>query len=80
MTDLLSQLRKMVTPLKIKLNEPNAPFLANLAMSFMSILSKEYADTLAANKEKEKLDHYLVGTGPYIFKKYKKDIDSLHCK
>ena len=59
--------------IKIKLNEPNAPFLANLAMSFMSILSKEYADTLAANKEKEKLDHYPVGTGPYIFKKYKKD-------
>ena len=53
--------------IKIKLNEPNAPFLANLAMSFMSILSKEYADALAANKEKEKLDHYPVGTGPIHF-------------
>ncbi len=57
----------------IILNRPEAPFLANLAMSFMSILSKEYADFLAAKGEKEKIDHYPVGTGPFMFKKYVKD-------
>lgn len=57
----------------IKLNRPEAPFLANLAMSFMSILSKEYADHLDKKGEKDKIDHFPVGTGPFIFKKYVKD-------
>ncbi|WP_286789657.1 ABC transporter substrate-binding protein, partial [Thioclava sp. UBA3469] len=32
---------------KFTLSEPNAPFLADLAMDFASIMSKEYADKLA---------------------------------
>ena len=32
---------------KFTLNQPEAPFLANLAMDFASIMSKEYADKLA---------------------------------
>jgi dipeptide transport system substrate-binding protein len=32
---------------KITLNEPNAPMIANLGMDFASIVSKEYADQLA---------------------------------
>lgn len=31
---------------KFTLNQPEAPFLANIAMPFASIVSKEYADTL----------------------------------
>lgn len=58
---------------EITLSRPEAPFLANLAMSFMSILSKEYADYLAKADQKEKIDHFPVGTGPFIFKKYVKD-------
>ncbi|MCO4794576.1 MAG: ABC transporter substrate-binding protein [Bacteriovoracaceae bacterium] len=59
--------------LRIVLNQPEAPFLANMAMSFMSILSKEYADTLVKQNKKENIDNYPVGTGPYVYKKYKKD-------
>ena len=33
---------------KFVLSEPNAPIIANLAMDFASIVSKEYADKLAA--------------------------------
>ncbi len=31
---------------KFTLNQPEAPFLADLAMDFASIMSKEYADKL----------------------------------
>jgi len=58
---------------EIELNHPEAPFLANLAMSFMSILSKEYADQLEKQNKKEDIDNYPVGTGPFIFKSYEKD-------
>ena len=34
---------------KITLTEPNAPMIANLGMDFASIVSKEYADQLAAS-------------------------------
>lgn len=55
------------------LNKPEAPFLANLAMDFASILSKEYADQLLAKKSPEKIDFEPVGTGPFVFKRYVKD-------
>jgi dipeptide transport system substrate-binding protein len=58
---------------EITLNEAEAPFLANLAMSFMSVLSKEYADKLMAAGTAEKIDQEPVGTGPFIFKQYSKD-------
>jgi dipeptide transport system substrate-binding protein len=58
---------------QITLNWPEAPFLANMAMSFMSILSKEYGDHLSKKNKKSDIDHYPVGTGPFIFKKYVKD-------
>ena len=58
---------------KFVLNYPEAPFIANLAMGFSSILSKEYADQLAKNNKKSKIDHFPIGTGPFVFKTYKKD-------
>lgn len=58
---------------QIILNYPEAPFLANMAMSFMSITSKEYAESLLKKGEQDKFDHYPVGTGPFVFKKYIKD-------
>jgi dipeptide transport system substrate-binding protein len=57
----------------ITLNQPEAPFLANLAMSFMSILSAEYGDFLAKAGKKEEIDQIAVGTGPFTFNKYQKD-------
>ena len=58
---------------KFILSKPNAPFTANLAMDFASILSKEYADKLLETKTPEKLDHQPVGTGPFVFESYEKD-------
>ena len=55
------------------LARPEAPFLANLAMDFASILSQEYADFLIKNNTLEKIDFEPVGTGPFIFKIYVKD-------
>lgn len=58
---------------KIVLNQPEAPFLANLAMPFMSVLSKEYADKLTKDNKKEDIDQFPIGTGPFVFSKYQKD-------
>ncbi|MCB0412940.1 MAG: ABC transporter substrate-binding protein [Bdellovibrionales bacterium] len=58
---------------KFTLSKREAPFLANLAMGFMSILSKEYADKLLAAKTPELLDTQPIGTGPFIYQKYIKD-------
>ncbi|QDL94594.1 ABC transporter substrate-binding protein (plasmid) [Paroceanicella profunda] len=56
-----------------KLTRPEAPFLANLAMDFASILSEEYADTLDKEGRKEDLNQIPVGTGPFQFVAYQKD-------
>lgn len=58
---------------KIVLNKQEAPFLANMAMSFMSILSKEYADQLIKENKLGDIDNIPVGTGPFVFKSYQKD-------
>lgn len=51
-----------------------APFLANLAMDFASILSKEYAESLVkAGKDLETMNTNPIGTGPFVFKSYQKD-------
>ncbi|HLE10048.1 MAG: peptide ABC transporter substrate-binding protein [Bdellovibrionales bacterium RIFOXYD12_FULL_39_22] len=55
------------------LSQAEAPFLANLAMNFASILSAEYADKLAKSSQMEKIDNYPIGTGPFIFNSYQKD-------
>lgn len=74
MQSLIKEIEK-IDPYKIKivLTRPEAPFLANMAMSFMSILSKEYSEHLIKQNEKEKIDHDPVGTGPFVFKEYQKD-------
>ena len=58
---------------KVTLNQPEAPFLANVAMPFMSIVSKEYADALEAAGTKEDLNNAPIGTGPFKFVAYQKD-------
>ncbi|MDQ2066564.1 ABC transporter substrate-binding protein [Xinfangfangia sp. CPCC 101601] len=58
---------------KITLNSPEAPFLANIAMPFASIISKEYAETLEAAGTKEDLNNLPIGTGPFKFVAYQKD-------
>lgn len=58
---------------KFELSQPDAPFLANLAMDFASIISAEYGQVLEQKKMKDKIDTMPIGTGPFIFKRYVKD-------
>ena len=55
------------------LNEPEAPFLANMAMDFASILSAEYADQMLEAGSPETVDLNPVGTGPFQLVNYQKD-------
>lgn len=58
---------------RFKLKAPEAPFLANLAMDFASILSAEYADKMKAAGTAEVIDREPIGTGPFQFVSYQKD-------
>jgi dipeptide transport system substrate-binding protein len=58
---------------KFVLNKPEAPFLANMAMGFASIMSAEYAETMRAAGKEDKIDQLPVGTGPFQLVNYQKD-------
>jgi dipeptide transport system substrate-binding protein len=58
---------------EFKLRHRNAPFLQNLAMSFASIQSAEYAAALLARGAATELDTRPIGTGPFQFVGYEKD-------
>jgi dipeptide transport system substrate-binding protein len=58
---------------RVVLNEPEAPFLADLAMEFAGIQSKEYADAMLKAGTPEKIDQEPIGTGPYFLVQYQKD-------
>lgn len=55
------------------LNKVDAAFVQNLAMSFASILSAEYADQLLASGRASDINQHPVGTGPFVFQRYQKD-------
>jgi dipeptide transport system substrate-binding protein len=58
---------------KITLANPEAPFLANLAMPYAAIQSKEYADAMLKAGTPEKIDQDPIGTGPFSLVQYQKD-------
>ena len=58
---------------KFTLNKPEAPFIADLAMDFASILSKEYADKLEADGKMAQMNQMPLGTGPFTFVAYQQD-------
>ncbi|MGJ3702866.1 ABC transporter substrate-binding protein [Variovorax sp. AFSI2.2] len=58
---------------KIVLNQAEAPFLANLAMQYAGIQSKEYAIAMLKAGTPEKVDQDPVGTGPFYLVQYQKD-------
>jgi dipeptide transport system substrate-binding protein len=58
---------------KFVLNQPEAPFIANMGMDFASILSAEYADQMMQAGTPEQFDLQPVGTGPFQFVAYQKD-------
>lgn len=58
---------------KITLKKKEAPFIANLAMEFAAIVSKDYADHLLKEGKADDLAKKPVGTGPFVFEKWVKD-------
>jgi dipeptide transport system substrate-binding protein len=52
------------------LSRPEAPFLADLAMAFGSIVSAEYGQKLHAAGKDAQSTTQPIGTGPYMFKRY----------
>lgn len=71
---LIKDIRKVDDyTVQFELTEVNSPFLATLAMDFASIHSQEYADKLLKAGTPEQVDLKPIGTGPFLFKSYKKD-------
>jgi dipeptide transport system substrate-binding protein len=58
---------------KFVLNQPEAPFIANMGMDFASIMSAEYADQMMQAGTPEQVDLQPVGTGPFQLVAYQKD-------
>jgi len=58
---------------KITLNAPEAPFLANMAMPHNGVQSKEYAIAMLKAGTPEKIDQEPIGTGPFTLVQYQKD-------
>jgi dipeptide transport system substrate-binding protein len=58
---------------RFNLNRPEAPFIANMAMDFASILSAEYGDKMMSAGTPEMLNQAPIGTGPFQFVGYQKD-------
>lgn len=74
MPDLLAKIEKVDDyTVNFYLTRPEAPMLANLGMDFAVIQSAEYADAMMKAGTPEKLDQWPIGTGPFVFKGYKKD-------
>ncbi|WP_158155136.1 ABC transporter substrate-binding protein [Pseudomonas sp.] len=55
------------------LNHIDAAFVQNLAMSFASIQSAEYANQLLKQGKAADINQKPIGTGPFVFKRYQKD-------
>ncbi|MFF7709414.1 ABC transporter substrate-binding protein [Pseudomonas sp. NPDC007930] len=55
------------------LDHADAAFAADLAMSFASVQSAEYAAQLLAAGKPQQLNTLPVGTGPFVFSRYQKD-------
>ena len=74
MPDLVKSIEKVDDmTVKFVLNRPEAPFIANMAMDFASIVSKEYADKLTESGSISDLNQKPVGTGPFQFVAYQPD-------
>lgn len=72
--DLIKSVEKVDDlTVKFTLSRPEAPFMADLAMDFASILSKEYADKLEADGNMAQMNQMPLGTGPFAFVAYQPD-------
>jgi dipeptide transport system substrate-binding protein len=75
MPELIKSLEKVdAMTVRLTLTHPEAPILANLAMSAIgSVYSAEYAAQLQKAGKLEDLNTLPIGTGPFVFKSYQKD-------
>ncbi|WP_159588788.1 ABC transporter substrate-binding protein [Chelativorans xinjiangense] len=72
--DLIDTIEKVDDmTVRFTLKQREAPFLANVAMPFASIVSKEYADKLEADGQMQMLNQQPVGTGAFEFVAYQQD-------
>jgi len=75
MPDLLESIEAIdERSVRIRLKRPEAPFLADLAMAFNAIQSAEYAATLLKAGTPEAIDSEPIGTGPFMFDGYRRDV------
>jgi dipeptide transport system substrate-binding protein len=58
---------------RFSLKRPEAPFLADMAMDFASILSQQYFEAMRVKGTPNAADVYPIGTGPFEFVSYQKD-------
>ena len=74
MPDLIKEIVRVDDyTVKFVLNRPEAPFVANMAMDFASIVSAEYAQAMLDAGTPENLNQAPIGTGPFEFVAYQKD-------
>lgn len=74
MDSLISSVEKVDDlTVRFTLTKPEAPFIANLAMDFASILSAEYADKMLAAGSPETIDLEPIGTGPFELVSFQPD-------
>ena len=74
MKDIVDKVEK-IDPYTVRfvLKRAEAPFLADMAMDFASILSAEYFDTMMKKGTPNAADAQPIGTGPWQFGGYQKD-------
>lgn len=74
MGDLVKSIEKVDdNTVKFNLARPEAPFIANMAMDFASIVSEEYAEAMMEAGTPEMVNQAPIGTGPFTFQAYQKD-------
>ncbi len=75
MNEIIKSVDKIdVMTVRFTLTKPEAPFLADLAMSPLgSVYSAEYGDQLAKAGKLDAINTQPIGTGPFVFKSYQKD-------
>ena len=59
---------------RFELNRPDSSFLSNLATDFAAILSAEYGQQLLQSGQLQLMDSRPIGTGPFRFREYQKDV------
>ena len=59
---------------RFELSRPDSSFLSNIATDFAAILSAEYGAQLVRSGQLSRMDSHPVGTGPFRFKEYQKDV------